>query len=309
MCHVRGADHRVRPRRPGIVGALRAGRTADKAVLVVSTVLAAIPSFVAAIVLISVFAVRLGWFPTFGAGDGLVDQLYHLLLPSIALSLTFIALVARVTRSSMLDELDREHVEVALSRGVAQADRRASPRAAQRARSDPHASPVCSSPACWSPARSSSRRSASRARVAAGAVGRQAGLRRSCRRSSCIVVFAFVLVNTAGRPALPVHRPAGLGPGRRPDERPRRAGVEVEAGAGCPGSGPSAAAGCSSLSCVVLVGFVVAGGLRAAARAVPAGHHRPAERRWRRRARSTGSAPTRSARTRCPGSSTAPGRA
>ena len=56
--------------RAGIVGALRAGRTADKAVLIVSTVLAAIPSFVAAIILISVFAVRLGWFPTFGAGDG-----------------------------------------------------------------------------------------------------------------------------------------------------------------------------------------------------------------------------------------------
>jgi peptide/nickel transport system permease protein len=103
----------------GIVGALRAGRPADKAVLVVSTVLAAIPSFVAAIILISVFAVRLGWFPTFGAGEGFAGHLYHLILPAIALSLTFIALVSRVTRSSMLDELNREHVEVALSRGVA----------------------------------------------------------------------------------------------------------------------------------------------------------------------------------------------
>jgi peptide/nickel transport system permease protein len=103
----------------GIIGALKAGRPADKAVLVVSTVLAAIPSFVAAILLISVLSVRLGWFPTFGAGSGFVDQLYHLFLPAVALSLTFIALVSRVTRSSMLDELGREHVEVALSRGVA----------------------------------------------------------------------------------------------------------------------------------------------------------------------------------------------
>jgi peptide/nickel transport system permease protein len=102
----------------GIYSSLRAGRAADKAVLFVGTVLAAIPSFVAAIILISVFAVRLGWFPTFGGGSGLLDQLYHLFLPSIALSLTFIALVARVTRSSMLDELKREHVEVALSRGM-----------------------------------------------------------------------------------------------------------------------------------------------------------------------------------------------
>ena len=86
--------------------------------LIASTVLAAIPSFVAAIILISVFSVRLGWFPTSGAGEGLGDRIYHLFLPSIALSLTFIALVSRVTRSSMLDELRREHVEVAISRGM-----------------------------------------------------------------------------------------------------------------------------------------------------------------------------------------------
>ncbi len=103
----------------GIIGSLRAGKVADKAVLIGVTVFAAIPSFVASILLISVFSVRLGWFPTFGAGQGLSDQLYHLFLPAVALSLTFIALVARVTRSSMLDELGREHVEVALSRGVA----------------------------------------------------------------------------------------------------------------------------------------------------------------------------------------------
>ncbi len=103
----------------GIAGSLTAGRTPDKVVLVGVTVLAAIPSFAAAILLISVFSVRLGVFPTYGAGEGFADRLYHLTLPAIALSLTFIALVARVTRSSMLDELGREHVEVAMSRGGA----------------------------------------------------------------------------------------------------------------------------------------------------------------------------------------------
>jgi peptide/nickel transport system permease protein len=102
----------------GIVGAVSAGRVLDKALLILSTVLAAIPSFVAAIILISVFSVRLGWFPTSGAGEGLGDRIYHLFLPAVALSLTFIALVSRVTRSSMLDELGREHVEVAISRGM-----------------------------------------------------------------------------------------------------------------------------------------------------------------------------------------------
>ncbi len=102
----------------GIVGALRAGRFTDKSVLVLVTVFAAVPSFVAAILLISFFSVRLGWFPTYGAGEGLIDRLYHLTLPAIALSLTFVALLGRVTRSSMLDELGREHVEVAVSRGI-----------------------------------------------------------------------------------------------------------------------------------------------------------------------------------------------
>jgi peptide/nickel transport system permease protein len=102
----------------GITGALTAGRAADRALLVLVTVLAAVPSFVAAILLISVFSVRLGWFPSFGAGEGLVDDVYHLALPAVALSLTFIALVGRVTREAMLEELGREHVEVALSRGL-----------------------------------------------------------------------------------------------------------------------------------------------------------------------------------------------
>ncbi|MEO5665045.1 MAG: ABC transporter permease [Nocardioides sp.] len=102
----------------GITGALTAGRAADRALLVLVTVLAAVPSFVAAILLISVFSVRLGWFPTFGSGSGFVDDLYHLTLPAVALSLTFVALVARITREAMVDELGREHVEVALSRGL-----------------------------------------------------------------------------------------------------------------------------------------------------------------------------------------------
>lgn len=102
----------------GMVGALRAGRASDRALLVLTTIFSAVPAFVAAIVLISVFAVQLGWFPTYGAGEGFLGRLQHLVLPSFALSLTFVALVSRVTRSSMLEELGREHVEVALSRGL-----------------------------------------------------------------------------------------------------------------------------------------------------------------------------------------------
>ena len=103
----------------GIVAALNRGRVLDRAVLVGLTVLGAIPSFVASIVLIAVFAVQLGWFPSFGSGEGFLDTVYHLVLPSIALAVVFVVLVGKVTRSSMVDQLGREHVEVATSRGLA----------------------------------------------------------------------------------------------------------------------------------------------------------------------------------------------
>ena len=103
----------------GIVAAINRGRLMDRAVLIGLTVLGAIPSFVGSIVLIAVFAVQLGWFPSFGSGDGgFVDTLYHLVLPSIALAIVFVVLVSKVTRSSMVDQLGREHVEVATSRGL-----------------------------------------------------------------------------------------------------------------------------------------------------------------------------------------------
>lgn len=102
----------------GIVAALSRGKIADKAILIGATGLAAVPSFVGAIVLTAVFSVQLGWFPSFGSGTGVFDTIYHLALPAIALALTFIALVARVTRSSMVEQLSLEHVEVATSRGM-----------------------------------------------------------------------------------------------------------------------------------------------------------------------------------------------
>jgi len=105
----------------GIVAALNRGRMLDRAILILLTVLAAIPSFVGSIVLISVFSVQLGWFPSFGSGDGLPDTLYHLILPSIALAIVFIVLIGKVTRTSMVEQLGREHVEVATSRGLTRA--------------------------------------------------------------------------------------------------------------------------------------------------------------------------------------------
>ncbi|MCT4353781.1 ABC transporter permease [Streptomyces sp. Je 1-79] len=103
----------------GVVAALRPG-TVDRTVLIGTGVATATPSFVSAIALVSLFSVQLGWFPgPGGTPDGFADRVYHLTLPAFALAITFAGMLARVTRSAMLDELGREHVEVARARGVA----------------------------------------------------------------------------------------------------------------------------------------------------------------------------------------------
>ncbi|MEU6300584.1 ABC transporter permease [Streptomyces erythrochromogenes] len=101
----------------GRIAAVRGGAT-DSAVLVTTTFAVGTPSFVAAVLLQGLFAVQLGWFPSSGAGDGLGDMLWHLTLPAIALALYLTGMLARVTRSAMLEALDSEHVTVARSRGV-----------------------------------------------------------------------------------------------------------------------------------------------------------------------------------------------
>ncbi|MGA4539584.1 ABC transporter permease [Uniformispora flossi] len=103
----------------GILSALKPG-IVDRTVLVGTGISTATPAFASGTVLIAVFGRMLGWFPTFGSGDdaGFTGRVQHLTLPAIALALTFTGLLARVTRAAMLDELGREHVEVARSRGV-----------------------------------------------------------------------------------------------------------------------------------------------------------------------------------------------
>ncbi|MEU6408035.1 ABC transporter permease [Microbispora sp. NPDC046933] len=78
----------------------------------------AIPGFVAAAVLIGVFAVGLGWFPTFGAGSGFADRLWHLTLPALALSMSGTAYIAQVTAAAVGEEAGRDHVSTAVGRGL-----------------------------------------------------------------------------------------------------------------------------------------------------------------------------------------------
>ncbi|MFF5085004.1 ABC transporter permease [Actinoplanes sp. NPDC000266] len=80
-----------------------------------------IPAYVSASILIGVFAVKLGWFPTYGAGNGIVDRIYHLALPALALSLSWAAYVAQMTMTAVREEAGKEHVATAVGRGLSRA--------------------------------------------------------------------------------------------------------------------------------------------------------------------------------------------
>jgi peptide/nickel transport system permease protein len=101
----------------GILSGFRPGLL-DTSTLVITAISAALPAFVAAIVLILVFAVQLQWFPSLGNGVGFFDQVKHLTLPALALAVSSLAIVARVTRSAIREEARREHVQTAVSRGI-----------------------------------------------------------------------------------------------------------------------------------------------------------------------------------------------
>ncbi|MEX2049176.1 MAG: ABC transporter permease [Gemmatimonadota bacterium] len=100
----------------GVVAGLRPRLGA--VIVVTTSFAAAIPAFVAAVVLITIFGVGLGWFPSVGDGTGLGGRLYHLTLPAVALALALVAYVSRITRVAVREELLRPHVETARARGL-----------------------------------------------------------------------------------------------------------------------------------------------------------------------------------------------
>ncbi|GAA3877250.1 ABC transporter permease [Leifsonia kafniensis] len=101
----------------GVIAGTRDGFV-DKLVILGSSLGFAIPTFFAALILMSIFSVSLGWFPVFGSGTGVFDRIWHLTLPAIALALPSTAVVARITRTAIREERDSEHAVMARARGV-----------------------------------------------------------------------------------------------------------------------------------------------------------------------------------------------
>lgn len=97
----------------GIFSAVRRSGFVDILVRIVVLLGQAIPSFYLGILMIILFSVRFGWFPTGGRGG-----LKHLVLPTITLGTYLIALVVRFARSSMIDVLHQDYIRTAEAKGL-----------------------------------------------------------------------------------------------------------------------------------------------------------------------------------------------
>lgn len=105
----------------GVLAAWRFGGWLDKTLMGFSVLGFSVPVFVLAYLLIWLVSLKLGWLPVQGykrIGDGAGMWLYHLLLPSITLSVIYIALIARVTRASVLDTLGEDYIRTARAKGL-----------------------------------------------------------------------------------------------------------------------------------------------------------------------------------------------
>jgi peptide/nickel transport system permease protein len=81
-----------------------------------------VPVFVLAYLLIGLFSIQLEWLPVQGyksISEGFVPFIRHMILPSIALGIVYMALIARITRASMLDVLSQDYVRTAQAKGLA----------------------------------------------------------------------------------------------------------------------------------------------------------------------------------------------
>ena len=105
----------------GTWAAMRRGRTSDRAVVGLTVFGSSAPSFVVALLFLWIFAQKLGLFPLFGAGDGsIVTRLHHLVLPAIVMAIAPMALVMKITRASMLDQIGQDHISFARARGLSE---------------------------------------------------------------------------------------------------------------------------------------------------------------------------------------------
>jgi peptide/nickel transport system permease protein len=106
----------------GVIAAWKAGSLIDRLLMVLSVIGFSVPGFVVGYVLIYTFAIWLQWLPVQGytpIAEGFVPWLRNLVLPSITLGLAYVALIARITRATMLEVLEEDYIRTANAKGAA----------------------------------------------------------------------------------------------------------------------------------------------------------------------------------------------
>ena len=106
----------------GVLAAWMAGTLLDRVVMGVAVMGFSVPVFVVGYLMVYFFALQWHWLPVQGyvaLSDGFWPWLQHLILPSVALGLAYVALIARITRASMLDVLAEDYIRTASAKGVA----------------------------------------------------------------------------------------------------------------------------------------------------------------------------------------------
>lgn len=107
----------------GIVAAWRQGKLLDRAVMGFSVLGFSVPVFVTGYVLIWIFSIKLGWFNVQGytpLANGFWPYLHRLVLPSLALSTVYVALIARITRTSVIEVMGEDFIRTARAKGLSE---------------------------------------------------------------------------------------------------------------------------------------------------------------------------------------------
>jgi peptide/nickel transport system permease protein len=105
----------------GIIAAWTAGTWIDRSVMLFAVLGFSVPVFVIGYVLMYLFALKLGWFPVQGyksIGDGFWPFLQSIVLPTVALGVVYTALIARITRASVLEVLSEDYIRTAKAKGL-----------------------------------------------------------------------------------------------------------------------------------------------------------------------------------------------
>lgn len=105
----------------GVIAAIREGTWIDNVISVASLSVVGLPEFVTGVFLIQIFAFGLGWLPansSIAPGEGFFAALPQLILPALTATLVLLAYIARLTRASMVEELDKPYVRTATLKGI-----------------------------------------------------------------------------------------------------------------------------------------------------------------------------------------------